>query len=87
VLEAAALQVGLEFPMDMVGQGFTLLGQLLDQGGSAFRRAGRAVSARADGVRIEFFVTAAFSVRKVDPLYAATAEKWQGDPTLCKRMG
>jgi hypothetical protein len=33
VLEATALQVGLEFPVDMVGQGFTLLGQLVHQGG------------------------------------------------------
>jgi hypothetical protein len=32
VLEATALQVGLEFPVDMVGQGFALLGQLLHQG-------------------------------------------------------
>jgi hypothetical protein len=32
VLEAAALQVGLEFPVDMVGQGFALLGQLVHQG-------------------------------------------------------
>lgn len=27
MLEAAALQVSLEFPVDMVGQGFALLGQ------------------------------------------------------------
>jgi len=33
VLEAAALQVGLEFPVDMLGQGFALLGQLVNQGG------------------------------------------------------
>ena len=32
VLEAAALQVGLEFPVDMVGQGFALLGQLVHKG-------------------------------------------------------
>jgi hypothetical protein len=33
VLEAAALQVVLEFPVDMLGQGFALLGQLVNQGG------------------------------------------------------
>ena len=33
VLEAAALQVGLEFPVDMVWQGFALLGQLVHKGG------------------------------------------------------
>jgi hypothetical protein len=32
VLESAALQVGLEFPVNMVGQGFTLLGQLVHKG-------------------------------------------------------
>ena len=32
VLEAAALQVGLEFPVDMVGQGFALLVQLVHEG-------------------------------------------------------
>ncbi len=32
MFEAAALQVGLEFPVNMVGQGFALLGQLLHQG-------------------------------------------------------
>ena len=31
VFEAAALEVGLEFPVDMVGQEFALLGQLVDQ--------------------------------------------------------
>lgn len=36
---------------------------------------------------VEFFVTAAFGVRKVNPLNAATAEKWQGNPALRKRMG
>ena len=33
VLKAAALQVGLEFLVYMVGQGFTLLGQLVHKGG------------------------------------------------------
>lgn len=33
VLEATALQVGLEFPVDMVGQGFALPGQLAHQSG------------------------------------------------------
>ena len=33
VLEATALQVGLEFPVDMVWQGFALLGQLVHKGG------------------------------------------------------
>jgi hypothetical protein len=32
VLEAAALQVSLEFPVNMVWQGFTLLCQLVHQG-------------------------------------------------------
>lgn len=32
VLELAALRVGLEFPVDMVWQGFALLGQLVNQG-------------------------------------------------------
>ena len=32
MLEAAALQVGFEFPVNMVGQGFALLGQLVHQG-------------------------------------------------------
>jgi hypothetical protein len=32
VFEATALQVGLEFPVDMVGQGFALLGQLVHKG-------------------------------------------------------
>ena len=32
MLESAALQVGLEFPVNMVGQGFTLLGQLVHKG-------------------------------------------------------
>jgi hypothetical protein len=32
VFETTALQVGLEFTVDMVGQGFALLGQLVDQG-------------------------------------------------------
>jgi hypothetical protein len=32
VLESAALQVGLEFPVNMVWQGFALLGQLVNQG-------------------------------------------------------
>jgi hypothetical protein len=32
VFEATALEVGLEFSVDMVGQGFALLGQLLHQG-------------------------------------------------------
>lgn len=36
---------------------------------------------------VEFFVAAALCVRKVNPLNAATAEKWQGNPTLRKRMG
>ena len=31
MLESAALQLGLEFPMDMVWQGFALLGQLVNQ--------------------------------------------------------
>lgn len=33
VFETTALQVGLEFPVDMVGQAFALLSQLLNQGG------------------------------------------------------
>jgi hypothetical protein len=33
VFEATALQVGLEFPVNMVGQGLTLMGQLVHQGG------------------------------------------------------
>jgi len=33
VLEATALQVGLEFPVDMVWQGFALLCQLVHKGG------------------------------------------------------
>jgi len=33
MLEATALQVSLEFPVDMVGQGFTLLGKLVHEGG------------------------------------------------------
>ena len=33
VFEATALQIGLEFPVNMVGQGFALLGQLVHQGG------------------------------------------------------
>jgi hypothetical protein len=33
VLKATALQVGLEFPVDMVWQGFALLGQLVHKGG------------------------------------------------------
>ena len=33
MLEAAALQVSLEFPVDMVGQGFALLGQLVHKRG------------------------------------------------------
>jgi hypothetical protein len=33
VLEATALQVGLEFPVYMLGQGFALLGQLVHKGG------------------------------------------------------
>ena len=32
VFETTALQVGLEFPVDMVGQGFALLGELINQG-------------------------------------------------------
>ena len=36
VLEAAALQVGLELPVDMVWQGFALLGQLVHKGGVVF---------------------------------------------------
>ena len=32
MLDAAALQVGFEFPVNMVGQGFALLGQLVHQG-------------------------------------------------------
>ena len=32
VLEATALQVGLEFPVDMVWEGFALLGQLVHEG-------------------------------------------------------
>ena len=31
VFEAAALEIRFEFPVDMVGQKFTLLGQLVDQ--------------------------------------------------------
>jgi len=31
MFQTAALEVGLEFPVDMVGQGFALLGQLVDQ--------------------------------------------------------
>ena len=31
VLKASALEVGFEFSVDMVGQGFALLGQLVDQ--------------------------------------------------------
>ena len=33
MLEATALQVGLEFPVNIVGQGLTLMGQLVYQGG------------------------------------------------------
>lgn len=33
MFEAAALEIRFEFPVGMVGQGFTLLGQLVDQGG------------------------------------------------------
>ena len=33
VLESAALQVGLESPLDMVWEGFALLGQLVHKGG------------------------------------------------------
>ena len=33
VFEAAALQVGLESPLDMVWEGFALLGQLVHKGG------------------------------------------------------
>jgi hypothetical protein len=33
VFEAAALQVGLEFPVDRVWEGFALLGQLVHKGG------------------------------------------------------
>lgn len=33
MFEATALQVGLEFPVDMVGQGFALMGQLVHQSG------------------------------------------------------
>lgn len=33
VFETTALHVVLEFPVDIVGQRFTLLGQLLNQGG------------------------------------------------------
>jgi hypothetical protein len=33
VFEAAALQVGLELPVYMLGQGFSLLGQVVYQGG------------------------------------------------------
>jgi hypothetical protein len=36
VVETTALQVGLEFTMDMVGQGFALLGQLVHQGGVVY---------------------------------------------------
>lgn len=32
MFQSAALQVGLEFPVYMVGQGFALLGQLINQG-------------------------------------------------------
>ena len=32
MFETTALEVGLEFSVDMVGQGFALLGQLLHQG-------------------------------------------------------
>ena len=31
MFETTALEVGLEFSVDMVGQGFALLGQLVDQ--------------------------------------------------------
>jgi hypothetical protein len=31
VFEASALQIGLEFPMDMVGQGFAPQAQLIDE--------------------------------------------------------
>ena len=33
MVETTALEVGLEFSVDMTGQGFALLGQLVDQGG------------------------------------------------------
>ena len=32
VFQSTALQVGFELPVDMVGQGFALLSQLIDQG-------------------------------------------------------
>ena len=52
VLEAAALQVGLEFPVDMVRAGICPAGPVGPPGqGSALRRAGRVVSARVDGAR------------------------------------
>lgn len=54
VLEAAALQVGLEYPVDMLGQGFALLGQLVNQGG-VVRLDELVVSARVDGVRRRFY--------------------------------
>ena len=31
MFQAAALQVGVKFPVDMIGQGFALLGQLFHQ--------------------------------------------------------
>ena len=37
--------------------------------------------------RVEFFVTPVFRVRIVDPLDAATAEKWQGIPHLAFAKG
>ena len=33
MFETTALQVGLEFPVDMVWQGFALLGQSVHEGG------------------------------------------------------
>ena len=38
-------------------------------------------------IRVEFSVTAVFRVRIVDPLDAATAEKWQGRPHLAFANG
>jgi hypothetical protein len=42
---------------------------------------------RPHRMRIEFPVTPVLRVRIVDPLDAATAEKWQGGPHLAEANG
>ena len=45
------------------------------------------IRAKSPPIRIEFSVTPVFRVRIVDPLDAATAEKWQGIPHLAFANG